>query len=90
MLKIGQARNQTQALHLLNPVGLGLSKNPSYDAKLSLTPSESLLRITSPPSLISVLMQLFFSKKSSGNSGLIPAFVVLLRMPGPSFSPALN
>ena len=40
----------------LNPVGMGLSKNPSSDAKLSLIPSESLLRITSPPSLISVVM----------------------------------
>ena len=70
---------------ILNPVGLGLSKKPSSDAKLSLTPFEWLFQITSPPILMLVTMQVVFSKKSRGNSGLIPAFAVLLRMPGPSF-----
>ncbi|KAL2554081.1 Uncharacterized protein Fot_07700 [Forsythia ovata] len=47
---------------------VGLSKNPSSDAKVCIAPSESLFLMASPLSLTSDVVQTVFSKKSSGNS----------------------
>jgi hypothetical protein len=56
----------------LKPADVILSKYPSSEVNLCLMLSESPLLVVSLLNLTSDVMQVVFSKKSSGNSGFMP------------------